>query len=61
MMNGVLILQGKQKSLADKFEYVMHGLLYKMSEDKEKQNDGSNTVKVYDIYALSPEKCICFV
>ncbi|CAI9769402.1 unnamed protein product [Fraxinus pennsylvanica] len=37
---------GKQKSLADKFEYVMHGLLYKMSEDKEKQNDGSNTVKV---------------
>lgn len=25
--------QDKQKSLADKFEYVMHGLLYKMSED----------------------------
>lgn len=24
--------QDKQKSLADKFEYVMHGLLYKMSE-----------------------------
>ncbi|XP_022863601.1 DNA-directed RNA polymerases II, IV and V subunit 8B-like isoform X1 [Olea europaea var. sylvestris] len=40
------ISEGKQKSLADKFEYVMHGLLYKMSEDKEKQNDGSNTVKV---------------
>ncbi|KAL0375672.1 UNVERIFIED_CONTAM: DNA-directed RNA polymerases II, IV and V subunitB [Sesamum calycinum] len=28
--------EGKQKSLADKFEYVMHGLLYKMSEVKEK-------------------------
>lgn len=28
--------QGKQKSLADKFEYVMHGLLYKMSEEKSK-------------------------
>ncbi|KAL3832982.1 hypothetical protein ACJIZ3_007718 [Penstemon smallii] len=26
--------EGKQKSLADKFEYVMHGLLYKMAEDK---------------------------
>ncbi|KAK1393734.1 DNA-directed RNA polymerases II and V subunit 8A-like [Heracleum sosnowskyi] len=25
--------QDKQKSLADKFEYVMHGLLYEMSED----------------------------
>ncbi|KAM7512251.1 hypothetical protein LguiB_011126 [Lonicera macranthoides] len=25
--------EGKQKSLADKFEYVMHGLLYKISED----------------------------
>ncbi|XP_022857737.1 DNA-directed RNA polymerases II, IV and V subunit 8B-like [Olea europaea var. sylvestris] len=31
-----------EKSLADKFEYVMHGLLYKMSEDKEKKNDESN-------------------
>ncbi|KAK3000901.1 hypothetical protein RJ639_020361 [Escallonia herrerae] len=26
--------EGKQKSLADKFEYVMHGLLYKISEEK---------------------------
>ncbi|CAI9103344.1 OLC1v1001807C1 [Oldenlandia corymbosa var. corymbosa] len=26
----------QQKSLADKFEYVMHGLLYKMSEEKGK-------------------------
>ncbi|KAL1818740.1 hypothetical protein DCAR_0414952 [Daucus carota subsp. sativus] len=25
--------QDQKKSLADKFEYVMHGLLYKMSED----------------------------
>ncbi|XP_059651744.1 DNA-directed RNA polymerases II and V subunit 8A-like [Cornus florida] len=25
--------EGGPKSLADKFEYVMHGLLYKMSED----------------------------
>ncbi|KAF7137925.1 hypothetical protein RHSIM_Rhsim07G0045700 [Rhododendron simsii] len=33
--------EGKSKSLADKFEYVMHGLLYKMSED-----DSSGTVKV---------------
>ncbi|KAL2514091.1 DNA-directed RNA polymerase II [Forsythia ovata] len=40
------IPEGKQKSLADKFEYVMHGLLYKMAEDKEKKHDGSSTVKV---------------
>ncbi|KAA8515760.1 hypothetical protein F0562_018629 [Nyssa sinensis] len=25
--------EGGQKSLADKFEYVMHGLLYKIAED----------------------------
>ncbi|KAL0387559.1 UNVERIFIED_CONTAM: DNA-directed RNA polymerases II and V subunitA [Sesamum radiatum] len=37
--------EGKQKSLADKFEYVMHGLLYKMSEVKEKM-DGGDDVKV---------------
>ncbi|KAG8363529.1 hypothetical protein BUALT_Bualt19G0031900 [Buddleja alternifolia] len=42
--------EDKQKSLADKFEYVMHGLLYKMSEDGEKgkvRDDGSKDVLVY--------------
>lgn len=35
--------QGKQGSLADEFEFVMHGLLYRISETK-----GSNTeVMVY--------------
>ncbi|KZV56248.1 DNA-directed RNA polymerase II, IV and V subunit 8B [Dorcoceras hygrometricum] len=35
--------QGKQESLASEFEFVMHGLLYKISEAK-----GSNTqVEVY--------------
>ncbi|KAK6120765.1 hypothetical protein DH2020_045493 [Rehmannia glutinosa] len=38
--------EGKQKSLADKFEYVMHGLLYKMAEAKEKTHDGHDDVKV---------------
>ncbi|XP_073140498.1 DNA-directed RNA polymerases II, IV and V subunit 8B-like [Henckelia pumila] len=38
--------EGKQKSLADKFEYVMHGLLYKMSEVQVKADDGSNDTKV---------------
>ncbi|KAL8555613.1 hypothetical protein ACS0TY_003425 [Phlomoides rotata] len=38
--------EGKQKSLADKFEYVMHGLLYKMSEAKDKTDDGNEDVKV---------------
>ncbi|KAK4406564.1 DNA-directed RNA polymerases II and V subunitA [Sesamum angolense] len=36
MLPGEKYRMGKQKSLADKFEYVMHGLLYKMSEVKEK-------------------------
>ncbi|KAG8379698.1 hypothetical protein BUALT_Bualt07G0116000 [Buddleja alternifolia] len=43
----------KQKSLADKFEYVMHGLLYKMSEDGKKgkvRDDGSKDV--YVVYIL---------
>ncbi|KAL7083474.1 hypothetical protein ACP275_14G164900 [Erythranthe tilingii] len=30
---------GKQVSLADKFEYVMHGLLYKMAEAKDAKDD----------------------
>ncbi|KAH6757136.1 hypothetical protein C2S53_007974 [Perilla frutescens var. hirtella] len=37
--------EGKPKSLADKFEYVMHGLLYKMAEAKEK-TAGNDDVKV---------------
>ncbi|XP_073312009.1 DNA-directed RNA polymerases II, IV and V subunit 8B-like isoform X2 [Primulina huaijiensis] len=39
-------LEGKQKSLADKFEYVMHGLSYKMSEVQVKTDDGNSDAKV---------------
>ncbi|XP_057766408.1 DNA-directed RNA polymerases II and V subunit 8A-like isoform X2 [Salvia miltiorrhiza] len=38
-------VQGEPKSLADKFEYVMHGLLYKMAE-AEGKTDGNDNVKV---------------
>ncbi|XP_073286066.1 DNA-directed RNA polymerases II, IV and V subunit 8B-like [Primulina huaijiensis] len=38
--------EGKQKSLADKFEYVMHGLSYKMSEVQVKTDDGNSDAKV---------------
>ncbi|EPS69247.1 hypothetical protein M569_05520, partial [Genlisea aurea] len=34
MDSSALHSKGKPISLADKFEYVMHGLLYKMSEAK---------------------------
>ncbi|CAK9185249.1 unnamed protein product [Ilex paraguariensis] len=34
-LDWVFTFSGKQKSLADKFEYVMHGLLYKISENTE--------------------------
>lgn len=34
----MLLFQGIKKSLADKFEYVMHGLLYKIAEDKSGAN-----------------------
>ncbi|KAF8369395.1 hypothetical protein HHK36_027275 [Tetracentron sinense] len=37
--------QGGRKSLADKFEYVMHGKLYKISEE------GSGTKVKVEIYA----------
>lgn len=36
--------EGKQRSLADKFEYVMHGLLYKTAEEKAK---AENRMVVY--------------
>lgn len=39
------IFQGGRKSLADKFEYVMHGKLYKISEE----GSGAN-VKVYVLF-----------
>uniref|UniRef100_A0A2N9EUR2 18S rRNA aminocarboxypropyltransferase n=1 Tax=Fagus sylvatica TaxID=28930 RepID=A0A2N9EUR2_FAGSY len=45
-------LEGGQKSLADKFEYVMHGRLYKISDEPQaKTSDGSSgpAVKV-EIY-----------
>ncbi|XP_047323678.1 DNA-directed RNA polymerases II and V subunit 8A-like [Impatiens glandulifera] len=32
-LNGSIDSEGNQISLADKFEYVMHGLLYKMSDE----------------------------
>nr|XP_043610810.1 DNA-directed RNA polymerases II and V subunit 8A-like [Erigeron canadensis]XP_043610811.1 DNA-directed RNA polymerases II and V subunit 8A-like [Erigeron canadensis] len=37
---------GNKKSLADRFEYVMHGLLYKISDDKNQQS-GQVEVAVY--------------
>ncbi|KAF3440420.1 hypothetical protein FNV43_RR18704 [Rhamnella rubrinervis] len=36
-------MQNEQNSLADKFEYIMHGLLYKISED----GSGSDSKGVY--------------
>lgn len=39
------MFQGGRKSLADKFEYVMHGKLYKISEE----GSGPN-VKVYVLF-----------
>ncbi|XP_075503645.1 DNA-directed RNA polymerases II, IV and V subunit 8B-like isoform X1 [Primulina tabacum] len=42
----LVIYLGKQKSLADKFEYVMHGLPYKMSEVQVKTDDGNSDAKV---------------
>lgn len=37
-----LLPKGKEKSLMDKFEYVMHGLLYKISDEES----GANLEKV---------------
>ena len=50
-----LLSQGGQKSLADKFEYIMHGKLYKISDEPEaKTLDGSSgpgvTVYVHMIF-----------
>ncbi|KAG0475954.1 hypothetical protein HPP92_012795 [Vanilla planifolia] len=36
-------MQGQKKSLADKYEYVMHGKLYKISEE----SSGGPNVEVY--------------
>ncbi|KAF3970610.1 hypothetical protein CMV_005727, partial [Castanea mollissima] len=42
-LSTTLSLEGGQKSLADKFEYIMHGKLYKISDEPEaKTLDGSS-------------------
>ncbi|CAH1419617.1 unnamed protein product [Lactuca virosa] len=38
--------QGSKKSLADRFEYVMHGLLYKISDDKNQNGDAEVAVYI---------------
>lgn len=42
--------QAGRKTLADKYEYVMHGKLYKISEDKDTSDQ--KTKKVYDFFSL---------
>ncbi|KAK7845478.1 putative lrr receptor-like serine/threonine-protein kinase, partial [Quercus suber] len=54
-LSTTLSLEGGQKSLADKFEYIMHGKLYKISDEPEaKTLDGSSgpgvTVYVHMIF-----------
>ncbi|KAL6565772.1 hypothetical protein OROHE_004827 [Orobanche hederae] len=53
--------EGKQRSLADKFEYVMHGLLYKMDESKETTVDGNGEVKggIYFVWRTSVDAKGC--
>lgn len=51
-LSTTLSLEGGQKSLADKFEYIMHGKLYKISDEPgAKTLDGSSgpgvTVDIY--------------
>ncbi|XP_059431827.1 DNA-directed RNA polymerases II, IV and V subunit 8B-like [Corylus avellana] len=42
-LSTTLSLEGGQKSLADKFEYIMHGKLYKISDEtRAKTSDGGS-------------------
>lgn len=51
--------QDKQKSLADKFEYVMHGLLYKMSEDTSDHDPAAYVFVKYKSLCCFCECAIC--
>ena len=42
--------QAGRKTLADKYDYVMHGKLYKISEDNSSKDKGPT--KVYDFSEL---------
>jgi hypothetical protein len=42
----ISIFQAGRKTLADKFDYVMHGKLYKISED----SSSGQATKVYGFY-----------
>ncbi|EEC76521.1 hypothetical protein OsI_14307 [Oryza sativa Indica Group] len=39
--------QAGRKTLADKYEYVMHGKLYKISEDKDTSDQNAKKVEMY--------------
>ncbi|EER90304.1 hypothetical protein SORBI_3010G247100 [Sorghum bicolor] len=42
--------QAGRKTLADDYDYIMHGKLYKISEDSTKDSNGNSSTKV-EIYA----------
>jgi DNA-directed RNA polymerase I, II, and III subunit RPABC3 len=43
----ILCIQAGRKTLADKYEYVMHGKLYKISEDKDTSDQNAKKVEMY--------------
>lgn len=49
-MDFFFYIQGGRKSLADKFEYVMHGKLYRISEEGSGANVKAYVVSLYYLY-----------
>jgi hypothetical protein len=45
--DAITFMQAGRKTLADDYDYIMHGKLYKISEDSTKDSNGNSSTKVY--------------
>ena len=56
--DAIPFMQAGRKTLADDYQYIMHGKLYKISEDSTKDSNGDSSTKVYAFSEL--EQCYIY-
>ena len=50
--DAIPFMQAGRKTLADDYQYIMHGKLYKISEDSTKDSNGDSSTKVWSVVSL---------
>jgi DNA-directed RNA polymerase I, II, and III subunit RPABC3 len=57
--DAIPFMQAGRKTLADDYQYIMHGKLYKISEDNTKDSNVDSSTKVYAFSEL--EQCYIYM